>query len=821
MDNRSNPDNAREEQILALKAQIAVLESELATLQSFQSPAQAAATPSEIDFLQETPTRIVFPGLQRAGLILQSILEQPLVGIEIVQDGMPVFTNQALADLRGFTLEEIRSFTREEYWGLVHPDFRSAMDERFVTRNEGQEIRDRLELLTIRKDGSECWFEVFVTPIAYLGKPASLALFVDATKRKHSTERLLDREQRLSALFQNSMDTIILLDNDGVIVEANPAAAGLFGRPIEELIGERPVAFARRKDEQDFERIFGELLDAGARDDVMKIERPDGTIGHAEYRAKANYMPGLHVAFMRDITGRVEAEAARSESERAFKSLAENMPDLITRVDHNLNYTYVNPAMAKSIGRPIDTMIGASSIAGLPDAPATRLWAETRRAVLDTGKPQSLNFSVNLPEGTRHFYALLVPEFDDQGNVETVLSVNREVTEAKIAEERVRQNEAFIRDVTDNVPYLIVVYSSITGDVVFANQTFKKFIHPLDQSIRNIARNDIREHVHPDDLPLLDVATLQVMADPSDDFVNVELRLQNPEGEWRWMKLWISVFKRTLDGKVEQFMGIAQDITEQRHAQQQTLKLALEEERVRVLTDFIHAASHEFRTPLSSINTALYMLNRLFDDEKAATYLERIETGSDQILILVEALLQLSELDGIQQLELRPMDIQSLAETIIERFDHVVNQRNITLSLRVDENVPPVLAHLRYLTTAISHLVDNAFRYTPDEGTVIIDITTLGDLVHLTVADNGIGMSPEVQSQIFQRFFRLDAARSTRGLGLGLPSVEKIIELHGGMITVDSIQGEGSAFTISLKALTPEAESAHSESHSDIDTALT
>jgi signal transduction histidine kinase len=309
---------------------------------------------------------------------------------------------------------------------------------------------------------------------------------------------------------------------------------------------------------------------------------------------------------------------------------------------------------------------------------------------------------------------------------------------------------------------------------------------------------------------LLEQVAREITTDPSEKFINTEIRLRNPAGEWRWMKLWLSAFRRASDSRVEQYMGIAQDVTEQRQTQTQALRLALEEERVRVLTDFIQAASHEFRTPLSSINTSLYMLERLIDNESASRYLSRIEAGADQILMLVEALLHLSELDGIQQLELTPLQVTTLAEHVIERYDPVAAERNITLTRHAEDHLPDAAINARQFTSALAHLVDNAIRYTPDDGTVEIRVTADHTSVQIAIIDNGIGMSPEVQSQIFQRFFRMDTARSTRGLGLGLPSVEKIVQLHGGTISVESTPGEGSTFTITLPALTPQTENAFS-----------
>lgn len=240
------------------------------------------------------------------------------------------------------------------------------------------------------------------------------------------------------------------------------------------------------------------------------------------------------------------------------------------------------------------------------------------------------------------------------------------------------------------------------------------------------------------------------------------------------------------------------DITKRREAEKIAVDLALEQERTALLGQFIQNASHEFYTPLSIINTKVHLLKNYQADERSIRSFAAIQQQSQIISDLVKALVQISNLDSIHELPTRPNNITQLVQQIIVSFEDIALEKQQTLAFEVANSKIILVCDAHNLILAINHLIHNALRYTPENGTIIVQVADHNDSVSITVEDNGIGMNADEQAQMFNRFYRADKAHSTNGLGLGLAVVKRIVELHHGHIHVDSEIDQGTSITITL-----------------------
>ncbi len=212
---------------------------------------------------------------------------------------------------------------------------------------------------------------------------------------------------------------------------------------------------------------------------------------------------------------------------------------------------------------------------------------------------------------------------------------------------------------------------------------------------------------------------------------------------------------------------------------------------------FVADASHQLRTPLTSIEGYARMLTEWgFEDpettrEGAAT----IHKEARHMKKLVEDLLSLAKGDEGAPLTPRLHDLDALAEEAVEASKLAAGPSIRHLPAR-----EPVLARFdrERIEQAVSILVDNAFKYTPEGGKITVSTSRQNGLVRLDVSDTGMGVPREQIPYIFERFFRADAARSTRGAGLGLSIARQIAEAHGGSLAVESEIGKGSTFSIRL-----------------------
>ena len=248
---------------------------------------------------------------------------------------------------------------------------------------------------------------------------------------------------------------------------------------------------------------------------------------------------------------------------------------------------------------------------------------------------------------------------------------------------------------------------------------------------------------------------------------------------------------------------LQQEIIEREEAETRALELAVERERMRVLAEFVRDASHDFRTPLSTINTSLYLLQHVKNAEKQQHLIQVIERQVGRLARLVEGLLTMTRLDSSLNFNRVPLDVNGLILDVKSHLQPAAAAKNISLEVELTEDIPLVLADETELSRAITEITQNAVQYTPEHGQVCIASRLNGSSLSLEIRDTGIGIEQADLPHIFERLYRADKARSTDtgGVGLGLPIAQRIIEAHGGRIEVSSQVGIGTSFKIYLPTL--------------------
>jgi heavy metal sensor kinase len=229
------------------------------------------------------------------------------------------------------------------------------------------------------------------------------------------------------------------------------------------------------------------------------------------------------------------------------------------------------------------------------------------------------------------------------------------------------------------------------------------------------------------------------------------------------------------------------------------VEASLEEQR-RFLAD----TSHELRSPLTVIRANLGFLWRETDPETRAECLHEAEDEAARMSRLVNDLLLLGQVEAGELLQRAPVAVDQLLSEVAEQVRVQSDQRRVEL-LPAEPTV--ILADRDRLKQLLWNLVENAVRYTPAGGLIRLGMARDADWIELSVSDNGPGIAPEHLNRLFDRFYRVDRARSraTGGAGLGLAIVKHIAQAHGGSVSVESAVGQGSTFRVRLPATTPEA----------------
>jgi two-component system phosphate regulon sensor histidine kinase PhoR len=217
--------------------------------------------------------------------------------------------------------------------------------------------------------------------------------------------------------------------------------------------------------------------------------------------------------------------------------------------------------------------------------------------------------------------------------------------------------------------------------------------------------------------------------------------------------------------------------------------------------DFISNVSHELRTPLAGIRAAAETLQEGALDDRAAAieFLGHIQRETDRMTQLVEELLELSRIEsGAAPLEFAQLDAGELVTEAVRRFAQQAERAGIRLRADAPDGAFQVIGDAERLERALGNLIANALKFTPAAGEIVVTASADGADVAISVRDTGIGIDPEQQTRVFERFYKADRGRGDTGTGLGLAIVKHIVLAHEGSVAVESRPGRGSTFTMRL-----------------------
>lgn len=252
-----------------------------------------------------------------------------------------------------------------------------------------------------------------------------------------------------------------------------------------------------------------------------------------------------------------------------------------------------------------------------------------------------------------------------------------------------------------------------------------------------------------------------------------------------------------LDGQ-QVIQNIVRDVTQRKLIEQHNRDIFMERERVKLLSGFIEQATHQFRTPLSIINTSSYLLMKSDDVGNREELADKIKTQVDHISRLVDGLIMLATLAENRDLERVPFEITQKLQTFTDHLRERAAPHQIAVYLEIEETSVMINGNWEHLDIAFQQLCDNAINSIDSNGAITVRVSTSDQQVAIEIYDTGSGIYADHMPYIFDTFFRADKVGTTRGLGLGLPIVKLIVDIHHGMIEVESEEGKGSLFRILL-----------------------
>ncbi len=345
------------------------------------------------------------------------------------------------------------------------------------------------------------------------------------------------------------------------------------------------------------------------------------------------------------------------------------------------------------------------------------------------------------------------------------------------ANERSSAEERLVRDtVLDSMEEGVLLLDP-TGRRVFANAALRRHLGTVPESV--------------DALLPLDLQRAAKQATTSRSITRTEADTGAPP---RWLRA--TAIPVDDEGSV---LLVVRDVTEARRLDA-------------VRRDFVANASHELKTPAASIRAAAETLRHgaLDDPPAARRFTEQLEREAMRLSRIVSDLLDLSRLESGSDLAER-VRLDIVAADELERLEDMAREAGLAIELHT-EGVPSIAGSGRDLALLVRNLIDNAVRYTPSGGRVDVSVSAEDGQVVLEVADTGLGIPQRDLARVFERFYRVDRARSreTGGTGLGLSIVRHVAGNHGGEVTVRSELSAGSTFVVRL----PVAEAARTDAPS-------
>lgn len=283
-----------------------------------------------------------------------------------------------------------------------------------------------------------------------------------------------------------------------------------------------------------------------------------------------------NIQLQQEIQERIQIQTVLSTREQEFRALVENAPDVIVRFDRQLRYLYSNPK-AESICNiaAVDRIGKTSRELGYPE-PLLSQWEAALIEVLNTSFEQTLEYEIDTSAGEhKYFSARLVPEFNAEGQVESILGIARDITDIKKREQDLQESQRLIQQITESSPNLLYIYDLEEQRNIYHNQGVKVLLGYSQSKIEQMGSKMLSMIMHPQDFAKIP-GNLKILSALQDgEIFEHEYRLRNVTGEWRTFFVRELVFARTPTGKIKQILGTATDITERKRTEKEIENLAI------------------------------------------------------------------------------------------------------------------------------------------------------------------------------------------------------------------------------------------------------
>ncbi|WP_026899242.1 PAS domain-containing sensor histidine kinase [Daejeonella oryzae] len=687
----------------------------------------------------------------------------------------------------------------ELYLNALHPDDRASndllflsdqffdQDRHFETVYRSIGISDN-KIRWVRSKGK--------VTVNDKGEPVRISgVMQDATREKMAEEDL----KRFKHMAENAIDPFILMRRDGTFAYLNAVAVERWGYSKEEIKNIRvPDVDPIFNDE-----VFRASFDAAQNGTIHKVEtlhkRKDGSIYPVEVHMAGLTLNGTpHMfAMARDISERKKAEEILKYRTALLEAQSDAIPDALLIVDGKGKIISFNNHFIDLWKIPEDIIKRNDDSAALQFA-MTQL--EDPQSFIERvqycyqHQEESAHEEVLFKDGRvidRYGFSIKAEGEESYGWAWYF----RDITERKNFEKSLLESEKRFRLMADSMPQKVWT-ADAASQVNYFNKRWLDYTQLSFDELRDQGWDNI---IHPDDL----AASLQALKESFENSKDCEIehRILRYDGTYRW-HLSRGHARTDSDGNLKGWIGTNTDIHDQKLFAEELKKQISERIKLeKQKNDFISMASHELKTPVTSIKGYTQFLQNKLAREgntEAVSFLSRINNQVNKLTSLISDLLDATKVTGGRlQYDLEIFDFNNLVMEVADEMKQTSLSHSIICNLDSTQNI---LGDRIRIGQVMINLISNALKYSPKANRIVLSTKLNHDEISFSVQDFGIGISAENQKQVFDQFFRVsgEVVSQYAGMGLGLYISCEIVKRHQGRLDVQSEEGEGSIFTFTL-----------------------
>ncbi|NCD71196.1 PAS domain-containing sensor histidine kinase [Mucilaginibacter agri] len=489
-----------------------------------------------------------------------------------------------------------------------------------------------------------------------------------------------------------------------------------------------------------------------------------------------------------DVTNRVVTLTMLARQELVLKSVTEAAATALWMIDVHGDITYVSQAWVRWTGKPFETHLGRGWLNSVVEEDREHVFH--RFALYFAAKKvYNIDFRIISDHGDLQWIAATgKPRYSADGEFEGYAGSCMDITERKETESHLKESEQRFRKIADTAPVFIWM-ADTSGKTSFFNKSWLDF---TGKTFEESVNTHETEELHPDDKEK--VYSIYATAFEKQAEYYLEFKLRRYDGVYRDIGM-KSVPRYSPEGEFEGYIGSGMDITETKEHEQ-------------IKNEFIGMASHELKTPITSIKAYVQLLLSIYKDHEDEDFLKKslstINKQINRLTRLITDLLDVSKIEsGRLSLNSEVFVLNDLLKECIDEVQYTAPHHDIVLE---EEARYSVYADRDRIAQVITNLLTNAIKYSPETDRIDVSIKNNNGHVRVTVHDYGIGISKTEQEKIFNRFYRVEGRneQTFSGFGIGLYVAAEIIRRHKGTIWVDSEKGKESFFSFELPMVDDE-----------------